>query len=114
MTSVACGIAVDIAWVAIRATQLGASPDVAIIAFTSLFVFHAIALAGSVTGERLARTRYAIQRALEAAVRDRRALLDDLFPPAVVAALLAGDPVPPLVSDGAVVLYCDLVGERKE
>lgn len=107
---IACSIAIDVTWVALQSVRLGAAPDASAIAFACLVAFHLVALAGAVTGERMARTRFAIQRALEAAVRDRQALLDDLFPPAVVQAVLAGEPVPPLVSEGVVVLFCDLAG----
>ena len=133
----AASVLVDVVWTVLRGRRLGASPDATAIAFATLIAFHVVAFGGAVTGERMARTRFAIHRALEAAVRDRRALLDDLFPPAVVQArrgvapayphlltrvpppaplllppqsLLAGDPVPPLVSEGAVVLFCDFAG----
>jgi hypothetical protein len=107
---VACAVVIDIIFIYLYTTKLKAPADAAGIAFASLLGCHAVALWAAATEERLVRTRCAIQRALEAAVRDRRALLDDLFPPAVVQALLAGKPVPPLVSEGAVVLFCDLVG----
>ena len=109
-TRIACAVVVDVVWVALQSQRLTVPSDVALLVFITLFVSHGVSLWTSASSERAERSAFLIQRALEAAVRERQQLLEDLFPPAVVASLIAGDPVPPAVTSGAVVLYCDLVG----
>jgi hypothetical protein len=114
---VLCAIIVDVAWVALESSQLGVTSDVALMAFACLLVFHCAAAVASRTLEELVRSEFALQRALTSAATEARALLDDLFPPFAVEAVVSGTPVAPIVSHGAVVLFCDLanftrMGER--
>ena len=103
-------MAIDVLWVSISAFIHPVPSDAAVLIFALLLACHAVTLWAGAQVEKHERASFSVQRALEAAVRERQKLLEDLFPPAVVKALVAGEPVRPLVTDGAVVLYCDLVG----
>ena len=72
------------------------------ILFTGFFTAWA-----SRTSEELRRAEFALERALHLAVNESRAMLDDLFPPQVVTALLDGCETPPQVIE-VVAMHCDL------
>ena len=111
LARVACAVLVDVLWVAMQSARYLHIPgDIAVLVFVLLLCTHAVSLCASAGAEQDERNAYAITRALETALRERHQLLEDLFPPAVVSALVAGEAVPPLVTEGAVVLFCDLVG----
>lgn len=111
LVRLACAIALDVLWLTLQSRRNPPTPpDATFLIFVVLFTCHWVSFWVSARTERSERDAFSIQRALETAVRERRALLEDLFPPAVVRALVTGEPVRPLVTEGAVVLYCDLVG----
>lgn len=111
LARVVCAVLVDIIWVTTQSARyLHIQGDVAVLVCALLICSHAVSLCASAGVEQDQRNAYSITRALETALRERQQLLEDLFPPAVVSALVAGEPVPPLVTEGAVVLFCDLVG----
>jgi hypothetical protein len=105
---VSCAVVVDAIWVTLQSHQLLVAVDVALISFASLLAFHILAVIASRTVEVLLRSEFALQRALASAATEARALLDDLFPPFAVDAVVSGTPLVPIVSHGAVVLFCDL------
>ena len=103
-------VLLDAVVVAVRATQLQAPPDVAVIAFAAMLTSHIAAALAARSHEESIRAAFALQCALRSAAADARRLLDDLFPPTAVRALLAGHLVPPRVADCAAVWFCDLAG----
>lgn len=104
-------VCTDVLWISLQSrVKHFVDPAVAVTLFLTLLIVHAVSLVISIHVERLERSVLALKCALEAAVTDRKKLLDDLFPPVIVEALVAGTDVPPLISTGAVVLHIDFVG----
>ena len=104
-------IVIDIIWVTYASSMFPVIPSDAIfLAFAILLVSHSVTLWAASSSDRAERDKFAINKALKTAVHERQALVNDLFPPDIVKAIMEGSPMLPIVSSGVVVLYCDLVG----
>jgi hypothetical protein len=104
----ACAVITDVVMISVDSAKV--DWYIAVFAFASLFFCQCIVLAAGRVSEDRTRADFALQLAISSAFEDARKLLVDLFPPHIVRALIAGEDVPHVVSDGSVILYCDLAG----
>lgn len=110
---VAVSLSLELATLAALAVKWHVGMGVGIIAVAMCASCHAIAILSNVSFCNIERARFATELALRYASDDAARILTDLFPQHIVQRLVAGEAVEPTVSEGTVVLFCDLAGFTK-